>query len=170
MSTNDVPGHNPVHKDKLAMGCWAEHADGSLILVESVEGGRIIYSVFNMAATPPVEYRDAMPQKGFEEHFSFTKKSKKKKDDLPLGGIWTWHDKTPFPWNKIIKEGAVDGIRHACVDDQLNAALRVAKARDLINKGIPVNTTKMKIFADRVAIKGRVIVDKLQRAIGELRS
>lgn len=39
MSTNDVPGANPVNKDILAAGCWAEHADGSLLFVKGNEGG-----------------------------------------------------------------------------------------------------------------------------------
>jgi hypothetical protein len=72
MSTHDVPGAVPAHQDKLAMGCWAEHEDGSLLFVESTEGGRVIYSIFNMAVTPPVEFRDAMPQKGFEDLFSIS--------------------------------------------------------------------------------------------------
>jgi len=33
MSTNDVPGAKAANNDALAMGCWAEHADGSLILM-----------------------------------------------------------------------------------------------------------------------------------------
>lgn len=49
MSTNDVPGANPVNGDKLGMGCWAEHQDGSMILVEGTEGNRVIYSIFDMA-------------------------------------------------------------------------------------------------------------------------
>lgn len=32
MSTNDVPGAKTENRDVLAMGCWAEHEDGSLIL------------------------------------------------------------------------------------------------------------------------------------------
>lgn len=49
MSTNDVPGANPKNADVLAMGCWAEHEDGSLIFVESVEGGTVVYSIFDIA-------------------------------------------------------------------------------------------------------------------------
>ena len=58
MSTNDVPGADPRNSDELATGCWAEHEDGSLIFVESTEVNRVIYSVFDMSRTPPLEYRD----------------------------------------------------------------------------------------------------------------
>lgn len=169
MSTNDVPGACPEHRDKLAMGCWAEHEDGSLIFVESTEGGRVIYSIFNMAVTPPVEYRDAMPQKGFEDHFSYT--PNKKKGKKPIGDVvWTWHDKTPFPWDKVMDAGVKDGVRHVNVEDQLNAALRVAHARNLINQGKPINTDKLKSFMDQMGVKGRTVMNKIQRAIQELRS
>jgi len=62
MSTNDVPGHNPVNNDELRSNCWAEHDDGSLILVQSTEGGRVIYMMFDLSVEPVVEYRDAMPE------------------------------------------------------------------------------------------------------------
>jgi hypothetical protein len=61
MSTQDVPGHGSAKSDTLAMGVWGEHNDGSLLFVESTEGGRVIYSIFDMAQMPIVEYRDAMP-------------------------------------------------------------------------------------------------------------
>ena len=71
MSTHDVPGNKLANNDKLAMGCWAEHDDGSLIIVESTEGGRIIYSMFDLDQTPIIEYRDSMPEQGFKDHFSY---------------------------------------------------------------------------------------------------
>lgn len=76
MSTNDVPGAIENNHDELAMGCWAEHEDGSLLFVESTEGGRVIYSIFNMSVEPIVEYRDAMPLRGFEDLFSWSRKKK----------------------------------------------------------------------------------------------
>jgi hypothetical protein len=104
MSTNDVPGANPRNGDELAMGCWAEHDDGSLILVESTEASRIIYSIFDMAKEPPIEYRDAMPEVSFKKTFSWDPKSANEK--------WARHDKTPFPWEKIIDSGIKDGERN----------------------------------------------------------
>ena len=75
MSTTKVPGADPANRDSLAMGAWAEHADGSLIFVEGVEAGSVIYALFDLAITPPVQYRDAMPQKGFETTFSWPNKN-----------------------------------------------------------------------------------------------
>lgn len=117
MSTNDVPGAKPENHDVLAMGCWAEHEDGSLILVESTEGGRVVYSMFNVAADPVVEYRDAMAEKGFKKMFSW-----KGKDDLR----WTWHDKTPFPFGRVMQDFP-PGQRHASAAGTMTAAERVAK-------------------------------------------
>ena len=121
MSTTDVPGANPANVDKLAMGCWAEHEDGSLIHVESVEAGTVVYSIFDVGQEPPVEYRDAMPESGFKSQFSFGLKSKDK---------WTWHDKTPFDWSRVMKNFPA-GVKHASVTDQLNAAQRVAESLNL---------------------------------------
>lgn len=118
MSTNDVPGHKASNGDTLAMGCWAEHSDGSLMFVESTEMGRVIYSVFDMAKSPVIEYRDAMPEVNFKRMYSYGGGS---------GETWTWHDKTPFPWDRVIKEGARDGMRYASARDQMNAAERVAE-------------------------------------------
>jgi len=121
MSTNDVPGANVANSDTLAIGCWAEHKDGSLILVEGVESDRVIYSVFDLSQNPVMEYRDAMTKKDFEEKYSYD--SKKNNDK------WTWHDKTPFPWNLVIKSGGKDGLRYACADDQISAAQKIANSR-----------------------------------------
>lgn len=90
MSTNDVPGANPVNRDVLAMGCWAEHEDGSLILVE----------------------------KG------------KKKADATDNIKWTWHDKSPFPWTRVMRDFP-SGEKYADVQDELNAAQRVAQSLQL---------------------------------------
>ncbi|MDO8683952.1 MAG: hypothetical protein Q7N50_10780 [Armatimonadota bacterium] len=125
MSTNDVPGANPSNCDVLAMGSWAEHADGSLILVENTESGRVIYSIFDMAKEPPIEYRDAMPEVSFKTTFSWDPNGKK-----TLNEKWTWHDKTPFPWNRIIQIGVKDGARLPSAQHTLNAAERVMESRE----------------------------------------
>src|SRR5437868_2055043 len=106
MATTDVPGANPANGDQLKMGCWAEHSDGSLIFVESTEGGRVVYSIFDMSKMPIIEYRDAMPEDTFKKTFS------RRDGNLLIRTInWTWHDKTPFPWDRVIKAGALDGGR-----------------------------------------------------------
>lgn len=164
--TNDVPGvaDNAV----LAVGHWAESKDGSLLLVEGVNEERVIYSVFNLSVNPPVEYRDAMPLDGFKETFSCS--TSKKKGKNPLGGVWGWHDKTKFPWERVIDCGISDGIKYVSAEHQLNAALAVAKSRGLINEGKEVEPEQVKTFMETVGNKGRTVIDKIQRAIEELKS
>jgi len=160
MSTNDVPGAKPENHDQLAMGCWAEHADGSLIVVESTEGGRIIYSIFDMAKKPIVEYRDSMAEAEFKKTLSWDPKDKKSER-------WTWHDKTPFPWDRIIKEGASDGTRFAHADDLETAAERVRKSRE-IHRGTPVDEAEISSRFERLGEKANKLIRKLQRAIEQL--
>ena len=123
MSTNDVPGANPVNKDVLAMGAWAEHEDGSLIFVESVEAGRVVYSIFDVDQDPPVEYRDAMPEVGFKSRFSW-------KPGQASGDKWTWHDKTLFPWDRVMQDFPA-GARRPSADAEISAAARVAQSLNL---------------------------------------
>lgn len=155
MSTNDVPGFNNKNNDELHMGCWAEHDDGSLIFVESTENGRIIYSIFDMSKSPIIEYRDAMTEKEFKSQFSWKGNNIK----------WTWHDKTPFPWSKIIKQGAKDGMKYASAHDQLTAAEQVAKSIEL--RGKDVDIQDIEHLADKKTSKS--IIKKLQKVIDELR-
>lgn len=156
MSTNDVPGANPANNDVLAMGCWAEHKDGSLIFVTSTENDRVIYSVFDMATQPITEYRDAMPIDDFEDKFSWKGN----------GDQWTWHDKTPFPWNKVIKEGAKDGLRFASVEDQLTAAARVARSRDLMGDKFKPEDHAHRV--DHMAPKSKGVLKRIQNALNAL--
>jgi hypothetical protein len=122
MSTNDVPGANPANADVLAMGCWAEHEDGSLILVEAVEAGTVVYSIFDVADTP-VEYRDAMPEQTFKDRFSWH-------PDDPAAVKWTWHDKQPFPWQRVMANFP-PGQRAPSAEAHLSAAARVARSLGL---------------------------------------
>jgi hypothetical protein len=121
MSTNDVPGYRDENNDELRHGCWAEHEDGSLIFVESTEANRVIYSVFDMSREPPMEYRDAMPEASFKTTFSW-----KGGDDEK----WTWHDKTPFPWDRIIEIGVEDGPRYPSAHHIATAAERIQRNRE----------------------------------------
>jgi len=162
MSTQDVPGHGSAKSDTLCMGVWGEHNDGSLLFVESTEGGRVIYSMFDMAQDPIVEYRDAMPEKGFKESFSFGDKKSK------VDSGWVFHDKTPFPWDKVIAAGSKDSVRYASADDQLNAAQRVAESMKM--RGDVFDVDKWAHLREQVGRKGGMILDKIQRAISELRS
>jgi len=157
MSTNDVPGANPKNGDALKVGCWGEHEDGSLILVEGTEGGRVIYSLFAMNTNPITEYRDAMPTWAFNNMFSWNKDTKNIK--------WTWHDKTQFPWNKVIKKGARDGVRYASAHDQQSAAQMVAEDLRLRGQDYNADMNKHKTDDKRKLIGMR---DKLKAALDTL--
>lgn len=158
MSTTDCPGFNPANNDELTLGCWAEHDDGSMIFVESVEDGRVVYSVFDFAGGDVVEYRDSMSEGGFKKAFSWNP------EDVDDIGVWVWHDKTPFPWDKVIAAGARDGARPATADALLTAAQKVARSRSM-------RTPPPRAFLPSALSQGaaRRIIDKVQRAIGELR-
>lgn len=161
MSTNDVPGAKAGNRDELAMGSWAEHKDGSLIFVESTEAGRVIYSIFDIADPDmPVEYRDAMNIRAFKKDFSFSAKKK--------GSIkWTWHDKTPFPWDRIIELGSKDGVRYPSADHLLTAAKRVAESRGLkAGRLDPDDHAHKNVSTGKGAVA--LIKDGLQKAIDHL--
>ena len=182
MSTNDVPGYRAENRDELALGAWGEHDDGSLVLVESTEGGRVIYSIFDMSREPVVEFRDAMAEGAFKRQFSWSPRDGTMKDK------WTWRDKTNFPWDRIIKAGSRDGARIADVEEHLseaerirrrrqrfrgveedNAAQRARRARDL-NEGHEVDLREIEARIERTMGKaGQAIVDKIQRALGALK-
>jgi hypothetical protein len=159
MSTNDVPGAKLQNNDELAMGCWAEHEDGSLIFVESTEGGRCIYSIFDMT-TPVIEFRDSMAVGAFKKMFSWDPKN-------PKSEKWTWHDKTPFPWDRIIRAGHKDGSRHASAEDLLSAAERVRRSRE-IHRGREVDVEEVASRIDQIGEKAEGIIKRLQRAISNL--
>lgn len=120
MSTNDVPGHNPDNHDVLKMGAWAEHTDGSMIFVESTEGSRVIYCMFDLAKN--LQYRDATPETSFKKTFSWDPKN-------PKSTKWTWHDKTPFPWDKVIGSGFQDGQDKPSADAAIAVAENIKAAR-----------------------------------------
>lgn len=155
MATHDVPGANPVNNDDLKMGCWAEHADGSLIFVESTEGNRVIYSMFDISKTPPIEYRDAMPLTSFYSTFSW----KKTDNDIK----WTWHDKTPFPWDRIIKSGISDGPRFPSAQSLMAAAEAVARKLKL--HGSQVSKDVQDRATDHNPITSDQIMQRLRKAI-----
>jgi len=160
MATNDVPGANPANGDSLSMGCWAEHEDGTLIFVENTEGGRVIYSVFDLSRKPPIEYRDAMPIEGFKKRFTWKK-------DVPDSMLFRWHDKSAFPWDRVIEKGIPDGVRHACAEHQISAAQQIAERRSVIGK--PVDPEKYEHMRDRLAKAGEELIGGIQRAISRLR-
>lgn len=121
MATNDVPGANPINRDNLHTGCWAESAsgDGSFIQVQGVEDGKIIYEIFDTTKSPIQAFRDAMPENQFKKTFSW--------DDKNTSSIkWTWHDKSEFPWHVLLKKGLQSGNRTAFGRDVITQASDIA--------------------------------------------
>lgn len=156
MSTNDVPGANPKNADKLATGCWAEHADGSLLFVKGTEGGQIVYELYDVAQTPPVYYQDAMREDAFKKAFSAP----------PVGQSaeeWTWHDKTPFPWTRVMKTFDKPVPTPADVHDTLSAAARVAESLRLRAQKLSAEALQPQV--EQRTRKGRAIADRISRAL-----
>lgn len=155
MSTNDVPGANPTHQDVLASGCWAEHQDGSLLFVKGTENQQVVYELYDLAQDPPVYYQDAMRDDAFKASFSYP----------PVGTSaekWTWHDKTPFPWNKVMRTFDKPRPVHADVHDTLSAAARVAQSLRL--RAQQISEESVGAATDQVRTKGRSIMERLERA------
>jgi len=156
MSTQDVPGANVANKDELAAGCWAEHEDGSLLFVKGTENGQVVYELYDVSADPVMNYQDAMRESAFKTKFSFP----------PIGMSaekWTWHDKTPFPWDRVMKFMSSPAPRHSDVHDQLSAAARVAESLRL--KGKELKEDAVEHMTERTAKRGVAIMERLQRAL-----
>lgn len=160
MATDDVPGANPKNADVLASGCWAEHQDGSLIFVKGTENDQVVYEIYDVAQEPPVYYQDAMRGDAFKKQFSWT----------PIGTStekWTWHDKTPFPWHKVMKTFDKPKPTHADVHDELTAAARVAKSLRLRAQNLSPGDVEH-MTEQTVPAGGRTIRDRIQKAIDAL--
>lgn len=160
MATQDVPGANPANADQLRAGCWGEHHDGSLIYVKGTEGGQVVYEIFDLAIDPPVSYNDALREDAFKQTFSYP----------PTGSAadkWMWHDKTPFPWSRVMKTFDKPRPAHADVHDTLSAAARVAQSLRLRAQRLqPEDVGHMQ--EQTVPKGGRPIVDRIQKAIAVL--
>jgi hypothetical protein len=125
MATSDVPGYNPANKDVLALGCWAEADDKkSLLFVEGTESGEVVYCMFDLDDLEH-HYRHIMPEADFKKGFSW------KSGDAITSDRWTWHDKTPFPWDRLKAAGFKGGTGHALAGNQISAAERTARVLDL---------------------------------------
>lgn len=161
MATHDVPGANPANRDTLRAGCWAEHADGSLIYVKGTEGDTVVYELFDMAHTPPVVYTDAMPMAGFKSQFSFGGKGTSKEK-------WVWHDKTPFDWKRVMRTGARPGAGFTSAEDAMSAAERVAASLKLRAKKVFSETFAHRTDEEVKASASASIWDRIDRAVRTL--
>lgn len=123
MATNDVPGYNPTNSDTLHDRCWAESSeqnDESLIYVMSVENGKVVFIVYDLKpGAPALHFMDSMHEADFKKFFSWDPKSGKQTK-------WTWHDKTPFPVDRIMRYEQPHGQSPAFASDHMSAAQRVA--------------------------------------------
>lgn len=156
MSTQDVPGANAAHNDILASGCWAEHDDGSLLFVKGTENSQVVYELYDLDQDPPVYYQDAMVEDAFKTSFSFP----------PVGSSpdkWTWHDKTPFPWSRVMKTFDKPRPTHADVHETLSTAARVAQSLRL--RAQKITEEELGPRAEQVRRKGRSIMERIERAL-----
>lgn len=160
MSTNDVPGAKSANNDELNCGCWAEHEDNSLIFVYSTEGDEAVYSLFDPNRNPVQEFRDKMPIDEFKKYFSWDGNNNSVK--------WTWHDKTAFPWDKLISAGARDGVLpSASAHDQLteskNVVQMLAKALGIVGNEFDENAISHLASKD----SPRKMINVIQEGINE---
>lgn len=156
MSTKDVPGANAANVDVLATGAWAEHDDGSLLFVKGTEAGQVVYELYDVAGVTPVYYQDAMTEDAFKSAFSYS----------PTGSspeVWEWHDKTPFPWSRIMKIVGKPRPIQANVSDTLSAAARVAESLKLRAQKLTVSEIGPR--TDEARIKGRSIGERIESAV-----
>ena len=104
-----------------------------------------------------------MPKAGFEKEFSWTADGKKSEKDR-----WLWHNRTPFPWDRVIKAGMPSGTRIPMASGVMTAAQRIADSRQL--NGVPADPESVKHRMDLMSMPGvRRMIGGLQRAIGRLR-
>lgn len=86
MATKDVPGSKAANKDTLAQGSWAEKGS-DLVLVEKVKAPSVVFLTFDTFDAKKIVIPASLTQKDFEKAYQG----------------WTWHDKTPFPWDRVLK-------------------------------------------------------------------
>lgn len=111
MSTYQVPGYVATNADQLHEACWAEHKDGSLLLVARLTGDQVEYRAVDPGKR--AIYAGTMSTAEFGRAFSSD------------GGddAWTWHDKTPSP--KALPAPS------SYADDFVSAALKTAQQYSL---------------------------------------
>jgi hypothetical protein len=104
-----------------------------------------------------------MPEASFKSTFTWEKGKTTKKTNEK----WLWHDKTAFPWDRIIKSGVSDGQKAVSANDVLTAAERVAESLKLL--GISVSRdVAHRAPQESDKDTGKVIMDKITRAVQEL--
>ena len=166
MSTQCAPGYKGSNSDSandvLFKGCWAEADAESLLFVEDIDekDNIVIFNIFDLSKDPILDYRDSMTIDDFKEEFSYGSKMNKK----IKGNKWTWHDKTKFPWKKIIKAGGQDGMRIAEANQVLSLAAQLAAHKHL--RGNPVDKQdKLKYLDPEEKSNMKKLVAKLKNVL-----
>lgn len=157
MATYDVPGANPVHNDELGVGNWAEHNDGSLILINSLNDERVIFSIFDMIKG--VEHRSTMPVDEFNRQFSMNLE----KQPGELDDKWLWHDKTEFPWDRLFDPSDMkllpDNDASLAVTIERSEVIATSVADRISNK---INTQVAKLDPEQVKKKSNGVINALK--------
>ena len=137
MSTNDVPGAVKRNHDDLHQECWAEADDGSLLRIEGITRGKVYFTLYD-PKDPGFKYVTGMVEDEFKRHFSF---DPKKTGSLAIK--WTWHDKTPWPFERVIDMGIKEGHQRVFAADVITNGKQVAD--HLKAKKIPVDQDAMRM-------------------------
>jgi hypothetical protein len=167
MATTDCPGYNPANNDKLHAKCWAEHEDGSMIFIKDIdENDRVIYELFDFSdPAHPLAYPHALSMEDFKKTFSSD--HKKKKTNI----TWLWHDRTGFPWDRVMASITRPVPAPANVIDTISAAARMA---DSLNTRLREHLTEDKLLQARglsvreAGTPSKRIIDRLRNALDAL--
>lgn len=160
MATSSVPGADPKNFDELHPGCWAEGDDGaSLIYVLGYENGQVVFQLYD--TSDGLYYQDAMIEDEFKAMFSFP----------PVGTSkdkWTWHDKTPFPFDRVMKRFRRPAPQHADVEAEEESVARKI-ARRLKIRGRRIDKSSITAQTNEEAKRaGYEIMDRIATALGRL--
>lgn len=171
MATTDVCGYGSASNDKLTAGCWADHEDGSLILLKGLtENDICIFEIYDLSDEDhPVVYSNALTLSDFQTTFSWNPKKKSSGKNLK----WNWHDKTLFPWSLVMKSVKNPQPSLVNVEDTLSAAQRLKQSLDARMVGTPVTEdfvhraqgTQVRTGSGSPA---KTIMTRLKNAISEL--
>lgn len=163
MATKAVPGADKKNFDQLAVGCWAEDDEaqdvqtsgGSLLFVAGFENGQVVYQMYDL--DNGMFYSDAMVERDFKDFFSVPPIGKSKVK-------WTWHDKTAFPWDRVMKRFQRPVPQHADVLDHLSSAERVARDLNLRGRTLREDDVSHQVEDDRT--RGMAIISSIAESLG----
>jgi len=161
MSTTAVPGADPKNLDQLDQGCWAEDAgQTSLVHVIGHEHGSVVFQLYDLSETPIIFYQDAMLAKDFKDFFSVP----------PFGTsdvTWTWHDKTNFPFDRVMKRFSSKTSHHADVQDQLSIVQKIAQKLHMTGSRLAKEELTAQVEQQRS--RGEAIIEVIGEALGKIK-